>query len=87
VVLLAAAFCWILYALLRSPRTTPIALTTGAALTAVAAIASIGNALSFMTVTAGAGLLAGFATARPLTPAEPDTVPVPARHPGGHLGT
>ncbi|MET8856372.1 hypothetical protein [Streptomyces sp. NPDC004579] len=74
VALLAAAFCWVLYALLRSPRTTPIVLTAGAALTAVAAIASIGNALSFMTVTAGAGLLAGFATARPLAPAEPDGV-------------
>lgn len=85
VVLLAVAFCWVLYALLRSPRTTPIALTAGAALTAVAAIASIGNALSFMTVTAGAGLLAGFATARPLTPEEPDTVPVPDRRPGDHL--
>ncbi|MET9410624.1 O-antigen ligase family protein [Streptomyces sp. NPDC002935] len=72
VALLAAAFCWVLYALLRSPRSTPIALTTGAALTALAAIASIGNALSFMTVTAGAGLLAGIATARPLTTGEPD---------------
>ncbi|MEU4167274.1 O-antigen ligase family protein [Streptomyces sp. NPDC026665] len=87
VVLLAAAFCWVLYALLRSPRATPIALTAGAALTAVAAIASIGNALSFMTVTAGAGLLAGFATARPLAPRPPDGTPGPDRHSGGRLDT
>ncbi|MFF0183602.1 O-antigen ligase family protein [Streptomyces sp. NPDC005244] len=72
VALLAAAFCWMLYALLRSPRSTPIALTAGAALTALAVIASIGNALSFMTVTAGAGLLAGLATARPLGAGERD---------------
>ncbi|MFJ6834282.1 O-antigen ligase family protein [Streptomyces sp. NPDC091209] len=85
VVLLAAAFCWVLYALLRSPRTTPIALTTGAALTAVAAIASIGNALSFMTVTAGAGLLAGLATARPLVTGEPDDVVASARRTDSHL--
>ncbi|MET7982813.1 MULTISPECIES: O-antigen ligase family protein [unclassified Streptomyces] len=84
-VLLAAAFCWVLYALLRSSRTTPVALTAGAALTAVAAIASIGNALSFMTVTAGAGLLAGFATARPLASGDPDDIPGPARHSGDHL--
>ncbi|MEW2163630.1 O-antigen ligase family protein [Streptomyces sp. NPDC007084] len=70
--LLAAAFCWMLYALSRSPRSTPVALTTGAALTALAVIASIGNALSFMTVTAGAGLLAGLATARPLNAEEPE---------------
>jgi O-antigen ligase len=67
VALLAAAFCWVLYALWRTPRSTPIALTAGAALTALAALASIGNALSFTTVTAGAGLLAGLATARPLS--------------------
>lgn len=66
-VLLAAVFCWILYALWRSPRPTPVVLTAGAALTALAAIATVGNALSFTTVTAGAGLLAGLATARPVT--------------------
>lgn len=66
VALLAAVFCWVLYALWRSPRPTTIALTAGAALTALAVIASLGNALSFTTVTAGAGLLAGLATARPL---------------------
>ncbi|MFG2307906.1 O-antigen ligase family protein [Streptomyces sp. NPDC048566] len=80
--LLAAAFCWMLYALLRSPRSTPVALTAGATLTALAVIASIGNALSFMTVTAGAGLLAGLATARPLSTGQPpeagDRLPRPA---------
>ncbi|MET7700648.1 O-antigen ligase family protein [Streptomyces sp. NPDC005485] len=71
VVLLAAVFCWVLYALWRTPRPTPIALTAGAALTALAAAAMVGNALSFTTVTAGAGLLAGFATARPLVDEAP----------------
>ncbi|MER5791183.1 O-antigen ligase family protein [Streptomyces sp. NPDC001980] len=65
VLLLATAFCWILYALWRSPRSTPVTLTAGAALTALAVIAAVGNALSFTTVSAGAGLLAGLATARP----------------------
>jgi O-antigen ligase len=67
VALLAAVFGWILYVLWRAPRSTPVVLTAGAALTALAAIASVGNALSFTAVTAGAGLLAGMATARPLT--------------------
>ncbi|MEU1406002.1 O-antigen polymerase [Streptomyces sp. NPDC005728] len=67
VALLAAVFAWALYALWRTPRSTPVALTAGAALTALAVIASVGNALSFTTVTAGAGLLAGWATARPWT--------------------
>ncbi|MEV6765546.1 O-antigen ligase family protein [Streptomyces sp. NPDC051105] len=65
VLLLAAAFCWILYALWRSARSTPVVLTAGAALTALAAVAAVGDALSFTTVSAGAGLLAGLATARP----------------------
>jgi O-antigen ligase len=65
--LLAAAFCWLLYALWRSPRTTPVVLSAGAALTALAAIAAVGNALSFTTVSVGAGLLAGLATAHPLS--------------------
>lgn len=64
--LLAAAFCWVLYALWRTPRSTPVALTAGAALTALAALAAVGDALSFTTVTVGAGLLAGLATSRPL---------------------
>lgn len=67
VLLLAAAFGWVLHALWRTPRSTPVALTAGAALTALAVIASAGNALSFAAVTAGAGLLAGWATARPWT--------------------
>ncbi|MEV5987918.1 O-antigen ligase family protein [Streptomyces sp. NPDC052051] len=66
VALLAAVYCWALYALWRTSRPTPVALTAGVSLTALAVIASVGNALSFTTVTAGAGLLAGFATARPL---------------------
>ncbi|MEU1472584.1 O-antigen ligase family protein [Streptomyces sp. NPDC005761] len=75
VVLLAAAFGWLLYVLWRSPRSTAVALTAGAALTALAALASVGNALSFTPVTAGAGLLAGLASARR---------PIEA---GGHGGT
>jgi O-antigen ligase len=67
VALLAAAFGWVLYALWRSPRPTPVALTAGAALTGLAAIAAVGNALSFTTVSVAAGLLAGLATARPFT--------------------
>ncbi|MFF5103767.1 O-antigen ligase family protein [Streptomyces sp. NPDC000134] len=66
VVLLGAAFCWVLYALLRSPRATPVALTAGVSLTALAAFAAVGNALSFTAVSVGAGVLAGLATARPL---------------------
>ncbi|MFI6334965.1 O-antigen ligase family protein [Streptomyces sp. NPDC050535] len=72
--LLAAVFCWVLYALWRTRRPTPIALTAGAALTALAVVASVGNALSFTTVTAGAGLLAGLATARPLSEEAPERV-------------
>ncbi|MGI5373387.1 O-antigen ligase family protein [Streptomyces sp. CA-251387] len=64
--LLGAAFGWMLFALWRTARPTPVALTAGAALTAVAAIAAVGNALSFTSVSVGAGLLAGLATARPL---------------------
>ncbi|MEU9166554.1 O-antigen ligase family protein [Streptomyces sp. NPDC048420] len=66
VVLLAAAFGWLLYALWRSPRPTPVVLTAGAALTALAGIAAVGNALSFTMVSVGAGLLAGLATAHPI---------------------
>ncbi|MFC9057854.1 O-antigen ligase family protein [Streptomyces sp. NPDC057074] len=66
VVLLGAAFGWVLYALWRSPRPTPVVLTAGLALTALAAIAAVGNALSFTAVSVGAGLLAGLATSRPL---------------------
>ncbi|MFF1838782.1 O-antigen ligase family protein [Streptomyces sp. NPDC058231] len=64
VVLLGAAFGWLLYVLGRSPRSTAVVLTAGASLTALAALASVGNALSFTPVTVGAGLLAGLASAR-----------------------
>ncbi|MEV5605026.1 O-antigen ligase family protein [Streptomyces sp. NPDC052299] len=76
VVLLGAAFGWLLYALWRSPRPTAVVLAAGATLTALALLASVGNALSFTPVTAGAGLLAGLASARrPIgadEPCEPD---------------
>jgi O-antigen ligase len=64
VALLATVFCWMLCALWRTGRPTPVALTAGAALTALAVIVCLGNALSFTTVSAGAGLLAGLSTAR-----------------------
>ncbi len=72
VLLLATAYCWLLYVLWRSARSTQVVLAAGAALTAVATMATVGNALSFTTVTAGVGLLAGIATAEPLTDAPPD---------------
>ncbi|MEV3859191.1 O-antigen ligase family protein [Streptomyces sp. NPDC050095] len=81
--LLAAAYCWLLYVLWRSARSTPVVLAAGAALTAVAALASVGNALSFTTVTAGAGLLAGLATAEPLTAQPPHEKAAPAHARGG----
>ncbi|NUS17508.1 MAG: hypothetical protein HOY69_39970 [Streptomyces sp.] len=71
VVLLGASFCWVLHGLWRSPRPTPVVLTAGAALTGLAAIAAVGNALSFTAVSVGAGLLAGLATARPLADESP----------------
>ncbi|NGO06100.1 O-antigen polymerase [Streptomyces sp. HC44] len=86
VVLLAAVFCWMLYALWRAPRPTPVALTAGAALTALAAIAAVGNALSLPTVTAGAGLLAGLATARPLPGVPESAVDQDGRTRSGRLG-
>lgn len=72
VLLLATAYCWLLYVLWRSARSTQVVLAAGAALTAVAAMALVGNALSFTTVTAGVGLLAGIATAEPFTDGPPD---------------
>ncbi|WP_156724940.1 O-antigen ligase family protein [Streptomyces apocyni] len=65
-VLLASVFGWLLYALWCSSRATPMVLTAAATLTALAALAAVGNALSFTPVTAGAGLLAGLATAWPM---------------------
>ncbi|MFD7883465.1 O-antigen ligase family protein [Streptomyces bauhiniae] len=83
--LLAAVFGWVLHALWRAARPTPVVLTAGAALTALAVIASVGDALSFTTVTAGAGLLAGWATARPWDEEErvPRTEPLPRQEPVG----
>ncbi|MBQ0985758.1 O-antigen ligase family protein [Streptomyces sp. F63] len=80
--LLGAAFCWTLAALGRSPRSTPVVLTAGASLTALAALASVGNALSFPQVTVAAGLLAGVATSRPLSYGT-GPEPVAAAAPGG----
>jgi hypothetical protein len=65
VALLAAAGGWVLYALWRSPRGTPVVLSAAVSLAAVGVLATAGNALSFTTVTAGIGALAGVATARP----------------------
>ncbi|MFJ6693127.1 O-antigen ligase family protein [Streptomyces sp. NPDC091294] len=84
-VLLAAAFGWVLYALWRSPRPTPVVLTAGVALTGLAAIAAVGNALSFTAVPLGAGLLAGLATARPLSEEPPPTPDPQTRHRHGRL--
>ncbi|NEA65103.1 O-antigen ligase family protein, partial [Streptomyces sp. SID12488] len=84
VALLAAVFCWVLYALWRTPRPTSVALTAGAALTGLAALATVGNVLSFTTVTVGAGLLAGLATARPFVHETPDTAPTRAREQWEH---
>ncbi|WP_369192547.1 O-antigen ligase family protein [Streptomyces sp. R08] len=66
VLLLAAAYGWILHALWRTTRSTPIALTAAAALTGLALVASVGNALSFTSVSVGAGFLAGLATSHPI---------------------
>ncbi|MGW5443831.1 O-antigen ligase family protein [Streptomyces asiaticus] len=74
VALLGAAFGWMLHALWRSPRPTPVVLTAAATLTALAVESCVGNALSFSQITAGAGLLAGLATARRLDH-DPGAVP------------
>ncbi|MCX4759790.1 O-antigen ligase family protein [Streptomyces sp. NBC_01275] len=83
VLLLAAAYCWVLLALWRAPRPTPVVLGAAAALTALAAVAAVGNALSFTVVPVGAGLLAGLATARPL--AEDAPAPEASSEPGRRL--
>ncbi|MER6996148.1 hypothetical protein [Streptomyces sp. NPDC000410] len=62
--LLGSLFGRLLYALWRSPRSTPVVLSAGAALTALVALASVGDALSHTPVAVGAGVLAGLATAR-----------------------
>ncbi|RII08065.1 O-Antigen ligase [Streptomyces sp. YIM 130001] len=82
VVLLAAAFGWLLLSLSRAPRGTPLVLTAAATLSALAAVAAVGNALSFTPVTAGAGLLVGLSTARPLN----DDLPPPHTDPSVRPG-
>ncbi|NJP43877.1 O-antigen ligase family protein [Actinacidiphila epipremni] len=65
VALLAVSFGWLLTALWRSPRPTPVVLTAAATLTGLAMLATVDHVLSYAAVTAGAGFLAGVATARP----------------------
>nr|WP_236719201.1 O-antigen ligase family protein [Wenjunlia vitaminophila] len=74
VLLLSGAYLWTFFALWRSGRSTPVVLTAAAALTGLAAQASVDSVLSYAAVTSGAGLLAGMATARRLTdePADED---------------
>ncbi|MFJ6215935.1 O-antigen ligase family protein [Streptomyces sp. NPDC092296] len=69
--LLVCAFLWALWVLLRSPRPAAVALSAAAALTGLAVHASVDYVLSFCAVTAGAGLLLGFATARPVAEEAP----------------
>ncbi|MEU8956382.1 O-antigen ligase family protein [Streptomyces sp. NPDC048518] len=79
--LLAGVYCWLLYALWRSPGSTQVVLSAGAALTGLTAVAAVGNALSVTVVTTGAGLLVGIATARPLDDGVRDgDGPVPHPH-------
>lgn len=79
--LLAVAFGWLLYALWRSPRPTPVVLTAGAALTGLALLATVDHVLSYAVVTAGAGFLAGLATARPLADDGCEALPAPGDPP------
>jgi O-antigen ligase len=72
VALLAAAYGWLLYALWRSSRPTPVVLTAAATLTALAVLATADSALGYAVVTAAAGCLAGIATARPLEEDNPE---------------
>ncbi|MFG1810747.1 O-antigen ligase family protein [Streptomyces sp. NPDC049040] len=67
VALLAVAFGWLLTALWRSPRPTPVVLTAAASLTGLAMLATVDHVLSYAVVTAGAGFLSGVATAHPLS--------------------
>ena len=67
--LLTASYGWMMWTLRRSPGPTAAVLTAAGALTALAVEAAISPVLSFPGITAGAGLLVGMATARPL--AEP----------------
>lgn len=67
--LLTASYGWMMWTLRRSPGSTSTVLTAAGALTALAVEAAISPVLSFPGITAGAGLLVGLASARPL--AEP----------------
>ncbi|MFF7214025.1 O-antigen ligase family protein [Streptomyces sp. NPDC008238] len=67
VAFLAASYVWLLWALQRSPRPTPVVLTAAAALTGLAMQSAVDHVLSYPVVTAGVGLLAGLATSRPLS--------------------
>ncbi|MFC1434006.1 O-antigen ligase family protein [Streptacidiphilus sp. N1-3] len=67
VCLLAGSFGWMLWTLRRSPGPTAVVLTAAGALTALAAEAAVSPVLSYPGITAGAGLLVGMATARPLS--------------------
>lgn len=67
VALLGVAFGWLLTALGRSSRPTPVVLTAAATLTGLAMLASVDHVLSYAVVTAGVGFLAGVGTASPLT--------------------
>ncbi|MYX37191.1 MULTISPECIES: O-antigen ligase family protein [Streptomycetaceae] len=71
VALLGASCVWLLWALQRSPRPAPVVLTAAAALTGLAMQSAVDHVLGYPVVTAGAGLLAGLATSRPLS-AAPD---------------
>lgn len=74
VALLAVSFGWLLTALWRSPRPTPVVLTAAATLTGLAMLATVDHVLSYAVVTAGAGFLAGVATARPFAAETPPAV-------------
>ncbi|WP_052411264.1 O-antigen ligase family protein [Streptomyces sp. NRRL S-118] len=87
VAVMAGTGAWLLYVLWRSLRPTPVVLSAAAALTALAALAAVGNVLSFTPVTTAAGLLAGLATARAAvtTDGAPGRRPAVGR-PGGGAG-
>ncbi|WP_051943100.1 O-antigen ligase family protein [Streptacidiphilus rugosus] len=65
VALLGCAFAWTLWALARSPRPTPAALSAAGALTSLAVLASVTPVLGAPAVAVGAGLLLGLGAARP----------------------
>jgi O-antigen ligase len=64
--LLGCAYLWVLAALWRSGRPTPVVLAAAAALVGLGTHAAIDYVLSYPTVTGAAGLLVGVSTARPV---------------------